>query len=49
MKMAKPIFLRKFFSTATDLKLILAETDTEDEVRSQFTGNIRTKQRSNLQ
>ena len=47
MKMAKTIFLRKRFLTATDLELILAETDrpTEDEVRSQFTGSIRTKQR----
>ena len=38
-------------STATDLELRSAETDTEDEVRSQFTGSIRTKQReqANLQ
>ena len=39
----KPIFLHKCLSTATDLELILAETDSEDEVRSQFTGSIRTK------
>ena len=38
-------FLHKRLSTATDLELILAETDTEGEVRSQFTGSIRTKQR----
>ena len=49
MKMAdatsqrKPICQRKRFSTATDLELILAETDTEDEVRSLFAGSIRTK------
>ena len=41
----KPIFLRKRFSTATDLELILAERDTEDEVRSMFAGSIRRKQR----
>ena len=41
----KPILIRKHLSTATDLELILAETDTEDEVRNQFTGSIRTKQR----
>lgn len=41
----KRLRLHKRLSTATALELILAETDTEDEVRSQFTGSIRTKQR----
>ena len=41
----KPIFLRNLLSTDTDLELILAETDTEDEVRSLFAESIRTKQR----